>query len=129
MTSNISSRRTAGAITAALVLGTAGPAVARTIEDPGPVPVAPPAHVAHKDKANAPPPFVRKHVKRFPEATAAPVPAATPRAVVNRPGTGGGPDAIYILVGGAAVALSGLGGAFVAANRRRTSRPRPRIAA
>jgi hypothetical protein len=129
MTRSYINRRTAGVITAGLALGAAGPAAARTIESNGPVPVAPPAHVTHYDKANVPPPFVRKHVKRFAETTAAPVPAATPRAVVNRPGTGGSPDAVYILVGGAAVALSGLGGAFVAANRRRTSRPRPRIAA
>ena len=83
MTSNIASRRAAGAITAALVLGTAGPAVARTIEDPGLVPVAPPAHVhqtAHHGKAIVLPRFAPAHTKAFAETTAPVAPAASASA-------------------------------------------------
>jgi hypothetical protein len=135
MTSNIASRRTAGAITAALVLGTAGPALARTIEDPGPVPVAPPAHVhrvPHSGHANVLPRFAPAHTKAFAE-TIAPVPpaasapAASARPKVSHPASGS--DLIYVLIGGVVVAVGGLGATLVAAGRRRTSPPRARIAA
>jgi hypothetical protein len=135
MTSNITSRRTAGAITAALVLGTAGPALARPIGDGGPVPVAPPARVdrtPHYGKANVLPAFVPAHTKAFPETTApvpsaASAPAASARPKVSHPASGS--DLIYVLIGGVVVAVGGLGGSLVAANRRRTAPPRPRIAA
>jgi hypothetical protein len=135
MTSNIASRRTAGAITAALVLGTAGPALARTIEDPGPVPVAPPAHVhrpPHSGQANVLPRVAPPHTRAFAEATApvapaASTPAASARPKVSHPASGS--DLIYVLIGGVVVAVGGLGGSLVAANRRRTAPPRPRIAA
>lgn len=134
MTSNIASRRTAGAITAALVLGTAGPALARTIEDPGPVPVAPPAHVhqtPHSGHVNVLPRFAPAHAKAFAETNAPVAPAASAPAASARPKgshPASGSDLIYVLIGGVVVAVGGLGGSLVAAGRRRTPPPRARIA-
>ena len=135
MTSNIASRRAAGAITAALVLGTAGPAVARTIERPGLVPVAPPAHVhqtAHHGKAIVLPRFAPAHTKAFAETTAPVAPAASASAASARPKVShpaSGSDLIYVLIGGVVVAVGGLGGSVIAASRRRTAPSRARIAA
>jgi hypothetical protein len=102
MTTSYIHRRTAGVLTAALALGTAGPAAAQPIGDNGPVHVAPPMQVAHY---------------------------GTPAATVGRPQPGGSSDVIYIIGGGVVVALSGLGGTLAAANRRRTAPGRARIAA
>jgi hypothetical protein len=145
MTSSHNNRRIAGVIAAALALGAAGPAGAVPVGSDAPVAVAPPAHAQHYGRANVLPPFtgmhvtragevpfVPRHVKGFPEATAAP-PTTTPRAVVNHPDTGGGSDLVYILVGGGiAVAVTGMGGALAVSRRRtaRTAAPaRPKIAA
>jgi hypothetical protein len=144
MTRKLINRRTAGALTAALALGTAGPAIAaagpagaRTFEvgphgsvvQPGNVPhyqkanVLPPftgATVPHYGKANVLPPFVPRHMRGFPETTAAPVVTATPRAVINHAAPGGSPDVVYILVGGLAGVAAGIGGAHVVSRRRST---------
>ena len=117
MISNIATRRTAGAITAALVLGTAGPAVARPVDSRGPVPVAPPAQVhqrPHHGTANPLPP-----------AASAPAERARPKVSHSASGS----SLVYVLLGGVVVAIGGLGGTLVASNRRRTATPRPRIAA
>jgi hypothetical protein len=146
MTSSHNNRRIAGVIAAALALGAAGPAGALPVGSDAPVAVAPPAHAQQYGRANVLPPFsglhvtragevpfVPRHVKGFPEATAAPVPTTTPRAVVTHPGTAGGSDLAYILVGGGiAVAVTGMGGALAVSRRRtaRTAAPaRPKIAA
>ena len=178
MNRKLINRRTAAALTAALALGTAGPAIAaagpagaRTFEpgphgssvQPGNVPhyqkanvlppympaphvvhygtanVLPPympaPHVVHYGRANVPSPFVYGHMKGLPEATAAPVATATPRAVVNHSAPGGSSDVVYILVGGLAGVAAGIGGAHVVSRHRRTSDsgtaapPRSRIAA
>jgi hypothetical protein len=134
MTRSLINRRTAGALTAALVLGTAAPAAAQFDLNPQ-APVVPARSVPHYGKANilppytgvkvpvygkanVLPPFVPQHVKGFPDATAAPAVAATPRAVVNHPGGGDGSDLIYVLAGGVVFAIGGLGGAFVAGRRQ-----------
>jgi hypothetical protein len=129
MTISIINRRTAAAITAALVLGTAGPAAAYPIGDSGPVQVAPPVKQVHYGKAHVLPPFVPRHMKAFREATAAPVPSQTPRAVVSPAHNGGNSEVAYIVVGGVLVALGGLGGTLAVAHRRRTAPTRPRVAA
>jgi hypothetical protein len=134
MTRKLINYRTVGALTAALALGTAGPAAARW--DLGPQPgsvshhqkanVLPPftgATVPYYGKANVLTPFVPRHMEGFPETTAAPVATATPRAVVNHPAPGGGSDLIYVLGGGVLFAIGG--GAFAAGRRqgvRATSR-------
>jgi hypothetical protein len=102
MTCSHINRRTATVLTAALALGTAGPAAAQPIGDNGPVHVAPPMQVAHY---------------------------GTPPATVSRAQPAGSSDVIYIVVGGLVVALSGLGGTLAVANRRRTAPVRPTIAA
>lgn len=150
MTRKLINHRTAGALTAALALATAGPAAAGTVDlnsQGSSVPTAdiahyqkanvlppymPAPHVVHYGKANVLPPFVPRHMQGFPETTAAPVATATPRAVVNHPGAGDGSDLIYVLAGGVVFAIGGLGGAMVAGRRRAgrtTSSGRPRIAA
>jgi hypothetical protein len=129
MTSSYIHRRTAGVLTAALALATAGTAAAHPIGSDAPVPVAPPSYVAHHAAAKVLPPFLAEHAKGFQEATAAPAPSATPRAVVSRPEPGGSSDLVYILVGGGVLAMSGLGGTLAVANRRRTASARPTIAA
>jgi hypothetical protein len=128
MTTSRLNRRTATVLTAALALGAAGPAAAQTIGNDASVPVAPPV-VQHYDKANVLPPFVPKHVRGFPETTAAPAPTATPRAVVNHSAPDGSSDLVYILVGGVVVALGGLAGTLAVAQRRRTAPARARVAA
>ena len=91
-------------------------------------PDMPPLHMPYYGEVL--PPFVPAHMKGFPEATAAPVATATPRAVVNHPAAGGS-DVIYVLAGGVVFAIAGLGAA--AAGHRRKARTgstgRPRIAA
>ncbi|HEY6526619.1 MAG TPA: hypothetical protein VIY10_22730 [Solirubrobacteraceae bacterium] len=145
MTTSVINRRAAGAMIAALALGTAGPAVAHPADHSGPVQGAPPVKqvhygkanvlppytgtpAVHYGKANVLPPFVPRHVKAFREATAAPLPRETPRAVVSHPHNGGSSDVPYIVVGGVLVALGGLGGTLAMAHRRRTAPARPRIA-
>ncbi len=88
MTTSVINRRAAGAMIAALALGTAGPAVAHPADHSGPVQGAPPVEqvhygkanvlppytgtpAVHYGKANVLPPFVPRHVKAFREATAA----------------------------------------------------------
>jgi hypothetical protein len=148
MNRKLSNRCTAGALTAALALGAAGPAAARQIDVTPQGSSVPAGSLPHYEKATFPPdmpplhmpyygevlpPLVPAHMKAFPETTAAPVPTTTPRAVVNRPSTGGSSDLVYILVGGGiAVAVTGLGGAREVSRRRtaRTTAPaRPNIAA
>jgi hypothetical protein len=146
MTRKLINRRTAAALTAALALGTAGPAAARQIDvtpQGSSVPAGslphqvtatvyppdmPPLHMPYYGAVL--PPVVPAHMKGLPEATAAPVATATPRAVVNQPAPGGS-DLIYVLAGGVVFAIGGLGGAL-AATRRRAARTataaRPRIA-
>ena len=147
MNRKLMNRRTAGALTAALALGTAGPALARPFDlneqgsfvPAGSVPHSenaevyppdmPPLHAAYYAKVV--PPFVSGHMKGFPETTAAPVATATPRGVVNEPAAGGS-DLIYVLAGGVVFAIAGLGGAAIAGHRRKAgtgSSGRPRIAA
>jgi hypothetical protein len=129
MTTSRINRRTATVLTAALALGAAGPAAAQPIGNHGPVPVAPSMHVAYHGKATVLPPFVPRHVKGFEEATSAPVPTVTPRAVATHPGAGDSSDLVYVVVGGVLVALGGLGGTLAVANRRRTAPARAHIAA
>ena len=95
MTTSIINRRAAGAMTAALALGTAGPAVAHTVGDSGPVQVAPPVKqvhygkanvlppftgtpAVHYGKANVLPPFVPRHVKAFPRGHRCSAPEGNP---------------------------------------------------
>ncbi|MGZ4245329.1 MAG: hypothetical protein ACXVSE_13665 [Solirubrobacteraceae bacterium] len=146
MTRKLVNRRTAGALTAALVLGSAGSAAAQTINANPQDSFAPLRSVPHHAKATFPPdmpplhmpyygkvlpPVVPAHVKGFPETTAAPVATATPRAVVNQPAAGGS-DLVYVLAGGVVFAVAGLAGAAAAGHRRKArtnSTGRPRIAA
>jgi hypothetical protein len=148
MTCNLINRRTVGALTAAVVLGAAGPAAAR-FDTGGPGPVLPQEHVAHYGKANVLPPYmpaphvthygkanvlapyIPAHMRGFPE-TVAPVTTTTPRAVVNHRATGDGSDLVYVIVGGVVFAIGGLGGAFVAGRKRGAqgaAQPGPTIAA
>jgi hypothetical protein len=129
MTFSHINRRTATVLTAAVALGTAGPAAAQQIGSNGPVPVSPP-QVTHYGKANVLPPFTGRHMRAFPEATA-PVPTATakPVATARAKSAAPGSDLVYVLIGGVVVALGGLGGTLVAAGRRRTAPARARIAA
>jgi hypothetical protein len=147
MTRTLINRRTAGALTAALALGAAGPVAARPFDLTAQGSYVPAGSVSHKVQAEAYPPdmpplhmpyygevlppFVPAHVKGFPETTAAPVATATPRAVVNQPAAGGS-DLVYVLAGGVVFAIAGLGGAAAAGHRRKArtnSSGRPRIAA
>ncbi|HEY2320991.1 MAG TPA: hypothetical protein VGH67_21975 [Solirubrobacteraceae bacterium] len=147
MNRKLMNRRTAGALTAALALGSAGPALARPFDLTAQGSYVPAGSVSHKVQAEAYPPdmpplhaayygevlppFVPAHMKGFPETTAAPVATATPRAVVNQPAAGGS-DLIYVLAGGVVFAIGGLGGAALAGHRRKVgagSSGRPRIAA
>jgi hypothetical protein len=149
MTRNLINRRTVGALTAAVALGIAGPAAART-DLVGPVVIEPPivhhetanvlppftgAKVPYYGKANVLPPFAPGNMKPSPQATVAPVTTATPRVVINHPAAGGASDLVYILVGGLTGAVAGIGGANVVSRRRSTSGggtsapPRSRIAA
>jgi hypothetical protein len=100
MTTTLINRRTVGAITTAFALGTAGPAAAQQMN------------------LNA----------QGSEVPAGYVAQATPDRTVH-PAPGGSSDLAYILVGGAVVAVAGLGGTLVAANRHRTAPPRTGIAA
>ncbi len=128
MNRKLSNRCTAGALTAGLVLASAGPAAARTIIATPQNSFAPAGYVAQPARATFPPPT---HMKGFPETTAAPVATATPRAVVNQPAAGGS-DLVYVLAGGVVFAVAGLGGAAAAGHRRKARTPstgRPRIAA
>lgn len=131
MTFSHISRRTATVLTAAVALGTAGPAAAQQIGSDGPVPVAP-AQLSHYGKATVLPPSTGRHMRAFPEAAApVPTPAGQPvasfRPKVNQPASGS--DLLYVLIGGVVVAVGGLGGTLAVANRRRTSPARARIAA
>jgi len=131
MTFSHINRTTATALTAAAVLGTAGPAAAQQIGARGPVPVAPP-QVTHTATAGVVPPFTGRHMRGFPETTApapVPAPAATPAATARPKTSAPGSDVVYILIGGAVVALGGLGGTLAATSRRRTAPARARIAA
>ncbi|MFL5860051.1 MAG: hypothetical protein ACJ780_04625 [Solirubrobacteraceae bacterium] len=124
MNCTVINRRTAVAVTAALTLGSAGSAAARAIDITPQGSSVPAGSVALYGKANVPLPFVPRHMKGFPETTAARVAMATPRAVVNHSSPGDGSDLIYVLVGG--VAFAGFGGAFAAGRHQRartTSRP------
>ena len=129
MTFSHINRRTATVLTAAVALGTAGPAAAQQIGSNGPVPVSP-AQLTHDGKADVLPPFTGQHMRGFPEVTA-PAPTATSKPVATaRPKSGApGSDVVYVLIGGVVVALGGLGGTLVAASRRRTAPARARIAA
>ncbi len=128
MTTSYINRRTATVLTAAVALGTAGPAAAQPIGSNGPVPVEPPMTAQQYDNASVSAPSVPRHMQAFAESTLAPV-AATPRAVVNQPAPGGSSDLVYIVVGGVIVSLAGVGGTLAVASRRRTVAPRARIAA
>ena len=146
MTRKLINRRTAGALTAALALGAAGPAAARPFDVTPQGSFVPAGSCVAPRKATFPPdmpplhmpyygavlpPVVPAHMKGFPETTAAPVATATPRAVVNQPAAGGS-DLIYVLAGGVVFAIAGLGGAAAAGHRRKArtaSAGRPRIAA
>ena len=150
MNRKLSNRCTAGALTATLALGAAGPAAARQIDVTPQGSSVPAGFLPHYEKAtflsdmpplhtygkaNVLPPLVRTHMKGLPESTAAPVVTATPRAVVNHSAPGGSSDVVYILVGGLAGVAAGIGGAHVVSRHRRTSDsgttapPRARIAA
>ena len=100
MTRKLINRSSAGALTAALALGTAGRAAARQIDVTPQGSSVPAGSLPHHVQARLPaghasahmpyygtvlPPVVPAHMKGLPEATAAPVAAATPRAVVNQP--------------------------------------------
>jgi hypothetical protein len=146
MTCKLINRRTAGALTAALALGTAGPAAARQFDVNAQGSFVPAGYAPHHGRATVPtgmpplhmpyygevlPPVVPAHVKAFPETTAAPGATTTPRAVVNRPAADGS-ELVYVLAGGVVFAIGGLGGAFLGGRRRgaRTTTPsRPKIAA
>jgi hypothetical protein len=147
MTTSIANRRTIGAITAALVLGTAGPAVARPFDVDAQGSMVPAGHVhrtrhygranvlapytgsaTNYGQANVLPPYMPAPTKRFPETTSpAPTSAASAHPRVSHPAPGS--DLIYVLIGGVVVAVAGLGGSLVAVSRRRTAAPRNRIAA
>jgi hypothetical protein len=134
MTCNLINRCTAGALTAAVVLGAAGPAAAQPILDPH-GPVFPPQHTAHYQKANVLPWYSGTTVPYYgkanvlppymPKPAVAPAATATPRAAVNRPATGGGSDLAYVIVGGVVFAIGGLGGAFAAGRKRGTRAAQP----
>ncbi|HEX3688490.1 MAG TPA: hypothetical protein VGG07_05245 [Solirubrobacteraceae bacterium] len=129
MTFSHINRLTATVLTAAVALGTAGPAAAQQIGSNGPVPVSP-AQLTHYRNANVLPPFTSQHMRAFSEApapvqTAAAKPVATARPKSGAPGS----DVVYVVIGGVVVALGGLGGTLVAASRRRTAPARARIAA
>ncbi len=146
MNRKLSNRCTAGALTAALALGAAGSAVARPFDVTPQGSFVPAGYVSHQQKATFPPdmpplhapyygavlpPVVPAHMKGLPEATAAPIATATPRAVVNQPAADGS-ALIYVLAGGVVLTIAGLGGAAAAGHRRRArtaSAGRPRIAA
>ncbi|HTU98074.1 MAG TPA: hypothetical protein VMF14_19645 [Solirubrobacteraceae bacterium] len=129
MTFSHINRTTATVLTAAAALGAAGPAVAQPLGNLGPVPVAPP-QVTHAATANALPPFTGRHMRGFPETTApVPAPAAAPVATARPKNSAPGSDVVYVLIGGAVVALGGLGGTLAATSRRRTAPARARIAA
>ena len=144
MNRKLINRRTAGALTAALALGAAGPATARQIDVTAQGSSVPAGSLPHHEKATFPPdmpplhtygkanvlpPFVHTHMKGLPETTAAPVVTAAAHPTVAHPAPGS--DLIYVLVGGVVIAVAGLGGTL-AANRRRAARTataaRPRIA-
>ncbi len=95
---------TAGALTAALALGTAGPAAARQVDVTPQGSSVPAGYLSHYTTAAAHP------------AVSHPAPAS---------------DLTYVLVGGVVIAVAGLGGTL-AASRRRAARTvtaaRPRIA-
>ncbi len=123
MTANTITRRTAGAVTAALVLGTAGPAAAQPIGATGPVHLAPPVTYSS--------PSQPAHTQAFAETTAplglgdASVPGAQPTA--GHSGSGSG-DLIYVLIGGVGVLVGGLGGVLAASSRRRPAPTGARVA-
>lgn len=144
MTFSHINRRTATVLTAAIALGTAGPAVAQPIGASGPVPVAPP-QLTHdranvrapfegtegiaRGIANAPAPSPDRHMRGFAEMTGpASTAASRPVAPAHPKSSVPGSDLVYVLIGGVVVALGGLGGTLAAANRRRTSTARARIA-
>ena len=131
MTTSYINRRTATVLTAAVALGTAGPAAAQPIGSARLVrarALEPPMTAQQYDNASVSAPSVPRHMQAFAESTLAPV-AATPRAVVNQPAPGGSSDLVYIVVGGVIVSLAGVGGTLAVASRRRTVAPRARIAA